>query len=40
MRFGFFYELQLPSPWTEQSEEDLIHHALEQIELADLLGLS
>jgi alkanesulfonate monooxygenase SsuD/methylene tetrahydromethanopterin reductase-like flavin-dependent oxidoreductase (luciferase family) len=38
MRFGLFYEHQLPRPWTEHSEETLIHHALEQIELADRLG--
>ena len=38
MRFGFFYEHQLPRPWTEHSEETLIHHALKQIELADRLG--
>jgi alkanesulfonate monooxygenase SsuD/methylene tetrahydromethanopterin reductase-like flavin-dependent oxidoreductase (luciferase family) len=38
MRFGLFYEHQLPRPWAEQSEEQLIEHALEQIELADKLG--
>jgi alkanesulfonate monooxygenase SsuD/methylene tetrahydromethanopterin reductase-like flavin-dependent oxidoreductase (luciferase family) len=38
MRFGLFYEHQLPRPWSEHSEEDLIQHALEQIELADRLG--
>ena len=38
MRFGLFYEHQLPRPWSEHSEEQLIHHALEQIELADRLG--
>jgi len=39
MRFGVFYELQLPKPWTEDDEHRLIHEALEQIELADQLGL-
>lgn len=38
MKFGVFYELQLPRPWTENSERDLFHNALEQIELADKLG--
>jgi alkanesulfonate monooxygenase SsuD/methylene tetrahydromethanopterin reductase-like flavin-dependent oxidoreductase (luciferase family) len=39
MRFGVFYELQLPKPWTDDDEHRLIHEALEQIELADQLGL-
>jgi alkanesulfonate monooxygenase SsuD/methylene tetrahydromethanopterin reductase-like flavin-dependent oxidoreductase (luciferase family) len=39
MRFGVFYELQLPKPWTEDDEHRLVHEALEQIELADKLGL-
>lgn len=38
MKFGIFYELQLPRPWEEDSEKDLFHNALEQIELADQLG--
>jgi alkanesulfonate monooxygenase SsuD/methylene tetrahydromethanopterin reductase-like flavin-dependent oxidoreductase (luciferase family) len=38
MKFGIFYELQLPRPWHEDSEYQLYHHALEQIELADRLG--
>lgn len=38
MKFGVFYELQLPRPWTETSERTLFHNALEQIELADRLG--
>ena len=38
MRFGLFYEHQLPRPWTEGAEERLLGNALEQIELADKLG--
>src|SRR5437588_3961010 len=38
MRFGLFYEHQLPRPWTEGAEERLLSDALEQIELADGLG--
>jgi alkanesulfonate monooxygenase SsuD/methylene tetrahydromethanopterin reductase-like flavin-dependent oxidoreductase (luciferase family) len=38
MRFGIFYEHQLPRPWSAQSEADLLADALEQIELADGLG--
>ncbi len=39
MKFGIFYEHQLPRPWDETSEETLIRDALEQIELADRLGV-
>jgi alkanesulfonate monooxygenase SsuD/methylene tetrahydromethanopterin reductase-like flavin-dependent oxidoreductase (luciferase family) len=38
VKFGVFYELQLPRPWAEDSEYTLIQNALEQIELADRLG--
>jgi alkanesulfonate monooxygenase SsuD/methylene tetrahydromethanopterin reductase-like flavin-dependent oxidoreductase (luciferase family) len=38
MRFGIFFELQLPRPWGEDSERQLFTEALEQIELADRLG--
>ncbi len=38
MRFGIFYEHQLPRPWSERSEADLLRDALEQVELADRLG--
>src|SRR5207302_7275381 len=38
MRFGLFYEHQLPRPWAAGSEERLLWNALEQIELADTLG--
>jgi alkanesulfonate monooxygenase SsuD/methylene tetrahydromethanopterin reductase-like flavin-dependent oxidoreductase (luciferase family) len=39
VRFGLFYEHQLPRPWHEGAEEQLLKEALEQIELADHLGL-
>ncbi|MCC2276972.1 MULTISPECIES: LLM class flavin-dependent oxidoreductase [Streptomyces] len=38
MRFGLFYELQLPRPWQPDSELRSVHETLEQIELADRLG--
>src|SRR5262245_5551716 len=39
MRFGIFYEHQLPRPWSEGSELKLFQDALAQVELADRLGL-
>jgi alkanesulfonate monooxygenase SsuD/methylene tetrahydromethanopterin reductase-like flavin-dependent oxidoreductase (luciferase family) len=38
MRFGIFYEHQLPRPWTEGLEQKLFQDALDQVELADRLG--
>src|SRR5689334_3149747 len=38
MRFGIFYEHQLPKPWNEGDEARLFHEALEQVVLADRLG--
>jgi alkanesulfonate monooxygenase SsuD/methylene tetrahydromethanopterin reductase-like flavin-dependent oxidoreductase (luciferase family)/putative sterol carrier protein len=38
MRFGLFYEHQLPRPWDDDAEERLLHDALEQVQLADELG--
>src|SRR5262245_24788133 len=38
MKFGIFYELQLPRPWKEGDEHRLYLNALEQIELDDRLG--
>jgi alkanesulfonate monooxygenase SsuD/methylene tetrahydromethanopterin reductase-like flavin-dependent oxidoreductase (luciferase family) len=38
MRFGVFYEHQLPKPWNEGDEARLFHQALEQVVLADRLG--
>jgi alkanesulfonate monooxygenase SsuD/methylene tetrahydromethanopterin reductase-like flavin-dependent oxidoreductase (luciferase family) len=38
MRFGVFYELQLPRPWAEGDEHRLFSDALDQVVLADRLG--
>ncbi len=43
MKFGLFYELQLPKPygqedWDPDDEHRIVKEALEQIELADQLG--
>jgi alkanesulfonate monooxygenase SsuD/methylene tetrahydromethanopterin reductase-like flavin-dependent oxidoreductase (luciferase family)/putative sterol carrier protein len=38
MRFGLFYEHQLPRPWTDGAEQRLLADALEQVELADRQG--
>ena len=39
MKFGIFYEHQLPRPWDEGREARLFHEALDQVELADRLGI-
>jgi alkanesulfonate monooxygenase SsuD/methylene tetrahydromethanopterin reductase-like flavin-dependent oxidoreductase (luciferase family) len=39
MRFGIFYEHQLPRPWAPEDEHRLLKDALEQVELADRLGI-
>ena len=39
MKFGIFYEHQLPRPWTEGAELKLFQDALEQVEVADRLGI-
>jgi alkanesulfonate monooxygenase SsuD/methylene tetrahydromethanopterin reductase-like flavin-dependent oxidoreductase (luciferase family) len=39
MKFGVFYEHQLPRPWSEGSELKLFQDALDQVELADRLGI-
>jgi alkanesulfonate monooxygenase SsuD/methylene tetrahydromethanopterin reductase-like flavin-dependent oxidoreductase (luciferase family) len=39
MKFGIFYEHQLPRPWAEGSELQLFQEALDQVELADRLGI-
>src|ERR1700742_895439 len=38
MRFGVFYEHQLPRPWDAGAEQKLISDALEQIEIAERAG--
>jgi len=39
VRFGLFYEHQLPRPHAPGAEEKLLRDALEQVELADRVGL-
>jgi len=39
MRFGVFYEMQLPRPWAEGDEQRLFAEALDQVVLADELGI-
>jgi alkanesulfonate monooxygenase SsuD/methylene tetrahydromethanopterin reductase-like flavin-dependent oxidoreductase (luciferase family) len=39
MKFGIFYEHQLPRPWVEGAELMLFQEALDQVELADRLGI-
>ena len=39
MQFGIFYEHQLPRPWDDGDEHKLFKDALDQVELADRLGI-
>ena len=39
MKFGIFYEHQLPRPWDDGLEQRLFQDALDQVELADRLGI-
>src|SRR5207244_7362147 len=39
MRFGIFYEHQLPRPWEDGAELRLFQEALDQVELADRVGI-
>src|ERR687884_2212634 len=39
MQFGIFYEHQLPRPWKDGDELKLFQDALDQVELADRLGI-
>jgi alkanesulfonate monooxygenase SsuD/methylene tetrahydromethanopterin reductase-like flavin-dependent oxidoreductase (luciferase family) len=39
LKFGVFYEHQLPRPWADGAEEKLFSDALDQIELADRVGI-
>ena len=38
MKFGLFYEHQLPRPWGADDEHQLLKDALDQVELADRIG--
>jgi alkanesulfonate monooxygenase SsuD/methylene tetrahydromethanopterin reductase-like flavin-dependent oxidoreductase (luciferase family) len=39
VKFGVFYEHQLPRPWDDESEHRLFRDALDQIEYADAIGI-
>jgi alkanesulfonate monooxygenase SsuD/methylene tetrahydromethanopterin reductase-like flavin-dependent oxidoreductase (luciferase family) len=39
MKFGIFYEHQLPRPWNDGDELKLFQEALDQVELADRIGI-
>ena len=39
MKFGIFYEHQLPRPWSDGDDQRLFQEALDQVELADKLGI-
>jgi len=39
MRFGVFYELQLPKPWGPDDEQRLFNEALDQVVFADKIGI-
>ena len=39
MKFGIFYEHQLPRPWEDGAELRLFQDALDQVELGDRLGI-
>ncbi|HEY0680640.1 MAG TPA: LLM class flavin-dependent oxidoreductase [Chitinophagaceae bacterium] len=39
MKFGIFIDLQLPRPWNDGDEVRLFKEAMEQVELADRLGI-
>jgi alkanesulfonate monooxygenase SsuD/methylene tetrahydromethanopterin reductase-like flavin-dependent oxidoreductase (luciferase family) len=38
MKFGIFYEISVPRPWTEGKEKQVYDNCLEQVRLADELG--
>src|SRR5438094_8663330 len=40
MRIGLFYQIQVPKPWTPQSESQRIHEALDQIPYAEEQGFA
>jgi alkanesulfonate monooxygenase SsuD/methylene tetrahydromethanopterin reductase-like flavin-dependent oxidoreductase (luciferase family) len=39
MKFGIFYEHQMGRPWGDDGERQLVQDALDQVELADSLGI-
>ena len=39
VKFGIFYEHQIGRPWEQDTERQLVQDALDQVELADSLGI-
>ena len=40
MKIGMFYQIQVPKPWTAEGERDRYWEMVEQVELADEIGMS
>ena len=40
MKIGMFYQIQVPKPWTAEGERDRYWEMMEQVELADEIGMS
>src|SRR5258707_15126006 len=40
MKFGLFYEISIPLPWTPEKERTVYNNCLEQVKLADELGFN
>ena len=38
MKFGLFFEISIPRPWTRETERTVYNNCLEQVKLADELG--
>ena len=38
MRFGMFFELQMPKPWSATAEYDTLWQAVEQVTYAEEMG--
>ena len=38
MRFGMFFELQMPKPWSDTAEYDTLWQAVEQVTYAEEMG--
>ena len=38
MKFGMFYELQMPRPWTDTAEYDTLWNAVKQVQYAEEMG--
>ena len=38
MKFGMFYELQMPRPWTDTAEYDTLWNAVRQVQYAEEMG--